>query len=387
MFFYRLFLYFIRESGERVAKLGTGCCRHSPFLYNLTMKPISLFFLLAVTLWNIGCTKPTPASEPFAEIPARLRIGEGYTLEVAFSGLQNPTQIILADNGKLWVAQLAGGENAGTGQLLTLSLETGQQQLLLDNLFKPTGIALLENHLWIASGNSLLRGPLLNDGSVGNLETILADLPFNGRSNGTLTVTSNGKLIYETSGTRQGNQAAAGSATLWELDPANLQTHPLATGLKGAYAHLFDEQGRLWVTEIGDDRVNGDVPPDELNLVLEGADFGYPRCFGWQEPALNFGGTEKECAGTRPPVALFPPQSTPVSLAISPWQADTLLVALWVQNEIVQIPLTYTDDNATGEPQPFLQGLFNPQQLLVLKDGSLLVSEFATGTIYRIVKR
>ena len=43
-------------------------------------------------------------------------------------------------------------------------------------------------------------------------------------------------------------------------------------------------------------------------------------------------------------------------------------------------------DNAVGESTPFLTGLRNPQHLLAWRDGSLLVSDFATGTIFRITK-
>ncbi len=220
-----------------------------------------------------------------------------------------------------------------TGQIVALALDSGEPELLLGHLVKPTGIALLGDALWIASGNDLLRAPLLAEG-IGQPETVLDDLPFNGRSNGTLTVTPDGFLLFETSGRRRGNDAADRSAMLWKLDPADpTNPVPLASGLKGAYAHAVDAAGRLWLTEIGDDPVNGAPPPDELNLLQEGANFGWPGCFGFQQPALNFGGSEALCAATRAPVVLFPPQSTPVSVAPSPWEENVLLVALWGPTE------------------------------------------------------
>ena len=216
---------------------------------------------------------------------------------------------------------------------------------------------------------------------------MLADLPFNGRSIGTLTPTPEGKLLFETSGARSGNGAVAGSGTLWQLDPTD-PTNPqaLATGLKGAYAHTFDRAGRLWTTEIGDDPVDGGAPPDELNLVVAGADFGWPPCYGMQEPATNYGGTVAACQATRPPVALFAQRATPTSVVPSPWAEDTLLVALWLQQSIVQVTVTAQGDNASGVVEPFITGFTNPQHLLVLADGTLLVSDF-NGTIYRVGER
>jgi glucose/arabinose dehydrogenase len=302
-------------------------------------------------------------------------------------GLRGPTQMIVGPDQRLWVAQLAGEENASQGQVVAVSLATGEQQILLEQLFKPTGIAILADALWIAAGRDLLRAPLSVTGEVGPVETILKDLPFNGRSQGTLTVSPAGHLIFETSGQRNGNQAIEGSARLWELDPAEpTQPRLIASGLKNAYAHTFDTAGRLWITDVHDDRVNDEAPPDELNLWVEGADFGWPPCFGYQQPALNYGGTTESCATTRSPVVLFPPHSTPTSVVASPWEENTLLVALWGPPEqtIVRVPFTLIGDNAVGQVEPFVSGMQNPQHLLLLPDGTLLASDFSAGVIYRL---
>jgi glucose/arabinose dehydrogenase len=157
--------------------------------------------------------------------------------------------------------------------------------------------------------------------------------------------------------------------------------------LKNAYAHAFDASGRLWITEVADDPVNEMAPPDELNLWAQRADFGWPKCFGVQQPAANYGGDTAYCATTRPAVALFPPHATPTSVVPSPWEEDVLLVALWVQGVVVRVPVSFGDDNATGVPETFIAGMQNPQHLLVLDDNTLLVSDFTTGEIYRIEQR
>jgi glucose/arabinose dehydrogenase len=316
-----------------------------------------------------------------------LTLPDGYEASVVIRGLQAPTQMIIGPNDWLWLAQLAGDENAGQGQVVAVSLTSGEQRVLLTSLFKPTGIAVLADALWIAAGRDLLRAPLSETGEVGSVETVLKDLPFNGRSNGTLTVSPAGRLIFETSGQRNGNQMPEDSARLWELDPAD-PTHPrpIATGLKNAYAHTFDAAGRLWTTDVLDDPVNGEAPPDELNLVVEGANFGWLPCFGYQQPALNYGGSEESCRTTRPPVVLFSPHSTPTSVVVSPWEENVLLVALWGPPEraIVQIPFTLGGDNALGKVALFVTGMQNPQHLLPLPDGSLLASDSGAGVIYHI---
>ena len=346
---------------------------------------------LVLLLFVIGCALPAMPAAPTVTAPTSgvngLTVAAGYEVAVVADGFNGPTQMITGPDGRLWVAQINGDENAGQGQIVALDLTTKERTVLVDGLLKPTGIAVLDGYLCIATRREINRAKVAEDGAIGVVEPLLTDLPFNGRSNGTLTMTPAGRLLFETSGARQGNEAAPGSATLWQLDPAD-PTNPqvIATGLKGAYAHTFDQAGRLWTTEIGDDLVNGSAPPDELNWVIPGADFGWPQCFGQQEPATNYGGTAERCQQTRSPVALFAPRSTPTSVVASPWTEDTLLVALWLQSSVVRVTITEAGDNATSGTEPLLTGIRNPQHLLVLDDQSVLVSEFATGTIYQITE-
>lgn len=335
-------------------------------------------------------TAETPAAAAVTT-PARatetnytFNLPDDYQAETVVTGLNRPTQMIHGPDGRLWVAQLNGGESEGVGQIIAIDLNTGEREIILDGLLKPTGIAVINGYLWVALENSLGRAPLDDLFHAGELEIILDNMPYNGRSNGTLTGSPDNTLIYETSGRRRGNRPAEGSGTLWELDPATLESRPLASGLKGAYAHTFDASGRLWTTEIGDGTFNDGPPPGELNLVVEAADFGWPQCIGFQEPALNFEGTAEICAATRPPVALFPEHSTPTSIIPSPFKTDTFLVALWVTGEVWQVPVIFTADNAQGSPEPFITNLGNPQHLLATDDGTFLLSEYSSGTIYRI---
>ena len=98
------------------------------------------------------------------------------------------------------MAQLNGGENDQQGQVIRVNLNDGREVVLADQLDKPTGIAVLNNELWIATRDALLHRTL-EDGA--ELETVLEGLPNNGRSNGTLTVTPDNKILYETSGNKR----------------------------------------------------------------------------------------------------------------------------------------------------------------------------------------
>lgn len=307
------------------------------------------------------------------------RLPDGYRAEAVVTGLSGPTQMTFGPDGQFYVAQLAGGENSGTGEVLRIDLATGEQETLLRNLFKPTGLAVTETDLWVMAGNRLLRAPLTETGA-GRPEAVLQGLPNNGRSEGTLTLTPDGGLLYETSGALGANGPQPNSGVLWRLELADpAEPEPLVTGLKGSYAHAFAPDGTLYTTEIGDDWVGGGPPPDELNVVSAGADYGWPRCYGWGRAAGEYGGTAEMCAETERPLALFARNATPTSVAVSPFAPNELIVALWVPSQVVRV------NAETGEVTPFLTGVQLPQHLLTDGD-TLLVSGFAAGRIYRITR-
>lgn len=303
----------------------------------------------------------------------------GYVLEPVIQGLRSPTQFTFAPDGRLYVAQLAGAENGGRGQVVRVDLATGDQEVLLSNLYKPTGLAVTDTDLWVMAGNRLLRVPLEGEG-VGASEAVLRDLPNNGRSEGTLTLTPDGAILYETSGALSVRGAEPNSGVLWRLeldDPRN--PVPLAKGLKGAYAHAFAEDGTLYTTEIGDDWMNGSPPPDELNIVEAGADYGWPKCYGRRLPARNTGGTPEFCQTTHAPLALFAPDATPTGVTVSPFGGE-VLVALWLENRVISV------DPNSGEVTPLVTDMPLPQHLVTQGD-SVYLSSFAEGVIYRLSRQ
>lgn len=347
--------------------------------------------------WLFGCVlllltscRPTDGDKsgglvfPVGEPAPNVTLPDGYQADIVVKGLLGPTQMIPGPDGWLWVAQLAGGEGEGVGQVVAVSPATGEQVILAREIFKPTGIAINNGTLWIAAGPDILRAAIIDATHIGPLEVALADLPNNGRSNGTLTNTPDGGVLYATSSPNlEGDSLRSG--WLWELNTQDsTQPRPVATGISLAYAHVFDAQGRLWVTNVTNDIINDKVPPDSLDLVLW-HDVAGLQCFYYPD-LIAQENLPDMCVYPRRPAVYFPPHATPTGVAVSPWEPDTLLVALWVAGEIVRVPLQMVGDNAQGQMQSFIGGLRNPQHLLTLADGALLVSDHGAGVIYRITR-
>lgn len=326
-----------------------------------------------------GAAESDVMIETTTDVTTGVSVLNGFDAEVLAEGFVGPTQIALAPDGRLLVAELNGGEGDGAGRVVAVSLDAPEERtVLVDDLLTPTGIAVSDGLLWIMEQRRLSVGPL--DGGSGR--TIVADdLPFNGRSQGTLTTLRSGSVLYNTSGREDGDRLVAGSGVLWRIDGPDADPAAVATGTKHAYAHVEHPDGRLFVTEIADGRFDGAAPPDELTIVRDGDDFGYPRCVGDGTPVAEFGATAADCVDTPPSLALFEPGATPTSVAVAPWDDETLLVALWNDGTVVSVPSEPAAQPHTGEV--FLAGLDQPQHLLA--DGDrLLVVDHAGGRILAV---
>lgn len=333
---------------------------------------------LLIALGVVGCGEPADDTGD-----ASVAVASGYELEFdVVTGLDGPTQMIEGPDGRLWVAQLAGPEGAQQGQVVAVDVPSSSgTEVLLDGLDKPTGLAVLDGALWIQQRRSLLRASLREgEGgpAVGETELVLDRLPYNGRSEGTLTVTPDQTLLYETSGALAGDRAVEESGMLWELDPAAPERpDPIGTGLKNAYAHVFLDDGSLAITDVLEP-LPGVEPQDEVNLLrVEGSDFGWPRCVNEAVPVTRFGATEPACRETVVPLALLGTGTTPTSVVVPPWDPGVVLLARWSARDVVRVPL------AGGEQQQVLSFDGRPQHLLV-RDDHVLVSDHATGRIHRL---
>ncbi len=309
---------------------------------------------------------------------AGAELADGFTLGVFAEGLVGPTQFEMLDDDRLLIAEIGDEENGEQGRVSVLDLMTRADEsggnarfeatVLVDDLDKPTGVAVFDNRLWVMERNQLSVGSL--DG--GPLEVVVAEMPFNGRSQGTLTATPDGALLYNTSGRLSGGEPQEGSGLLFSIS-ADGDSSIVASGLKHGYAHTFDAEGQLWVTELSDGEFDGSPAEDELVPVAIGDDLGWPRCVGDNRPVAEFGGDVAACASIPSSLATFGPQATPTSVVVAPWDDSVLVVALWVRGSVVAV-------DRSGAVTDLASGLDRPQHLVV--DGSrVLISEYGTGRI------
>jgi glucose/arabinose dehydrogenase len=104
------------------------------------------------------------------------------------------------------------------------------------------------------------------------------------------------------------------NATILAFDPDSPQLSVVATGLRNPFGIAFHpDTGDLFATDGGSGEFCGNCPedmspPEEVNWVVPGGDYGFPECEGTPTSDLA-------CAGVRPPSIQYPRHLTPTSLA------------------------------------------------------------------------
>lgn len=161
------------------------------------------------------------------------------------------------------------------------------------------------------------------------------------------------------------------------------------------------ETGELWFTDNGRDWMGDNKPPDELNKAPRaGLHFGYPYCHGKGIPDTEYG--DKECSQYQNPEIELGPHVAALGMRFytgsmfpNEYRNNIFIAEHGSWNRTVPIGYRITmvtlEDNRAVKYEVFADGWRTqgetwgrPVDVLVFSDGSLLVSDDMSGTVYRI---
>ena len=157
----------------------------------------------------------------------------------------------------------------------------------------------------------------------------------------------------------------------------------------------FTDNSRDWMSE--------DLPNDELNRMTKvGQHFGSPFCYQGNLPDQEFGWGRK-CEEFTPPIALLGPHTAALGMKFYTGNSfpakykNQILVARhgsWnktnkLGGDVVLVNIK--KDGSAGPIEPFLTGFLEnnayvgrPVDVMVMKDGSVLVSDDWNGAVWRV---
>jgi glucose/arabinose dehydrogenase len=177
----------------------------------------------------------------------------------------------------------------------------------------------------------------------------------------------------------------------------------VARGVRNSVGFDFHpETGELWFTDNGRDWMGDDQPPDELNhLSRVGEHFGFPFCHGngLRDPDFNGG---RSCDQFTAPARLLGPHVAALGMRFytgrmfpDRYRGGIFIAEHGSWNRSTPIGYRVTFVKVEGARatsyEPFAEGWLKgsvaagrPADVLVMRDGSLLVSDDKAGRIYRI---
>lgn len=201
-------------------------------------------------------------------------------------------------------------------------------------------------------------------------------------------------------------------AAVLSYDLQTKELSPFATGLRNTVFMAADPvTGEVWGTDNGRDVLGDDTPPDEVNILHEGDNYGWPYCYGDQTYDADFNQeTDAICATTQSPHIVLQAHSAALGLAFVPeegWPEDMrndLLVAYhgsWNRSTSTGYKVVWFDLESTGTrsaqngPVDFVTGFLaeggdpddaigRPVGILTEPGGVVFISDDRAGAIYRI---
>ncbi|MEK7218096.1 MAG: PQQ-dependent sugar dehydrogenase [Patescibacteria group bacterium] len=372
------------------------------------------FFAIGIPVFLTlgGCTAPAanpPSPSPPSEAAGAanktglpLTLPPGFTMQIVADRLPGARVLARDAGGNIWVSR----PSEGTVSVLDAGDGTPQgTRAALRGLRRPHGLA------FDASGGTLYVAEetriIAVDADVPARRRTVSVLPPGGRHwTRSLAFGSDGRLYVSIGSTCDACvEADLRHGAVLSMNPDGSDVKTAAKGLRNAVFLSQGPDGRIWATEMGRDFLGDGLPPDEVNVVVEGAHYGWPFCYGKQVRDARFRPRETfDCSRTVPSHIDLPAHVAPLGLAFIPdtWPQDMrgdLLVALhgsWnstqpVGYKIVRIPLD-ANGKQEGPMQDFVSGwlrpdgtvLGRPVDLLFGRDGTLYVTDDKRGVVYLV---
>ena len=350
-----------------------------------------------------GPATPTSLDELNANLK-KIKLPPGFKIEVYASGLPEARQMAWGDNGTLFVGSF------GATNVYAVTNKDGKHEVktILKGLTMPTGIAFRNGSLYVVAIDKLLR----YDDAETHLDkmpdpvVVYDDMPsYAAHGWKYLAADKDGKFYIPFGPPFNVGIPPTSVAQIRRVDPATGLAEIVALGVRNSVGGDVDPRsGDYWFTENARDWISDDLPSDKLNHISRiGEHFGYPYCHQGDlpDPKFNMG---HKCSEFTAPVVNLGAHVAPLGMKFytgDQFPADyknNILIAehgSWNRHQyqggrIVRV--TVDADGKNPKHEVFADGFITgaqdyagrPDDILLAKDGSILVADDWAGAVYRI---
>jgi glucose/arabinose dehydrogenase len=290
------------------------------------------------------------------------------------------------------------------------------KHIIIGDLDHPHGLAFYGNKLFVVTTTQVIRYAWDETTLQAVKEKVLFSLPQNDdHNNRTITFDSVGTMYVSVGSTcNVCIEKDMRSATVMISNSNGDNPHVFAKGLRNApFIAINPTTGALWGSEMGRDYLGDNLPPDEIDIISDGKDYGWPICYGNKIHDTDF---DKEmykrnpCEDTIAPLYEIPAHSAPLGLAFinssqfpTDWQNDLLVAYHGSWNKTVPIgynvvhlkiqgnTITGSEDFLTGFIPPHARSgndaMGRPVDLIFDSVGNLYISDDKAGNVYIVQKK
>lgn len=342
-----------------------------------------------------------------------LHIPKGFSVSIFAKDLNDPRVILLDPSGVLLVSIPSKGKVLALLDADRNGVSDGSV-VVAEGLNRPHGLEMQCNKaactLFIAEESQVAAYAYDNYTKKATRTKVLTSLPTGGNHVSRSLLLYEGKLLVSAgSSCNVCHESSPDRANIREIDLITGNVETFATGLRNAvFMAINPRSGAVWATEMGRDLLGDNIPPDEINIIKKGANYGWPICYGKNIHDTEF---DKNTYFRNPCMEPFetpstidiPAHSAPLGLAFVPrsWPDEyrnDLLVAYhgsWNRS----VPTGYKivryrfDDNGTYQGvEDFITGwlkngstLGRPVGIVIDPSGTTYISDDTAGVIYKLI--
>ena len=287
--------------------------------------------------------------------------------------------------------------------------------VFLEGLNSPFGMALVDNTLYVANTDAILKFPYqAGETQIMEPGVKLVDLPageINHHWTKNIIASADGSKLYATVGSNSnaaenGLDAETGRADIWEIDLKTGSRRVFASGLRNPNGMAWQPQsGALWTAVNERDELGNDLVPDYMTSVKDGGFYGWPFSYYGQHVDTRVKPQNPDMVAK----ALVPDYALgahTASLGLTFYQgkllpahyADGAFIGQhgsWNRKprngyQVIYVP--FKNGMPAGQPEPVLTGFLNekgeaqgrPVGVAADKQGALLVADDVGNTIWRV---
>jgi len=361
-------------------------------------------FRLLLTFLVGFLTFSVTLAEPNAQLYLdQIQLPEGFRIDIYNDNVRGARSMALGDNGALFVG------TRGTGVVYALVDFDGDnfaesRYTIARNLNSPNGVAFHNGSLYVAEIHRIIR----YDNIESQLENppnpivVYDDFPQD-QHHGWKYLRIYDDMLYTPVGVPCDFcevDLPYGAIHRLNLDGTGFET--VAEGIRNTVGFDWNpETGELWFTDNGNDAMGDELPPDELNRVSTiGEHFGFPYCLGGFYNETRFG--QYDCSQFTAPAQLLQAHTAALGMRfyIGDMFPDEYQEYVFIaehgsrsRNEKIgyRVTMVRVIDNFPVSYDVFADGWLQrgqewgrPVDILIMPDGSMLVSDDYAGAIYRI---